>query len=73
MTEREDNVYRAKLAEQAERYDGKGAIITILPDKCDRLFFPSRLCLGGRSNLRRQGAAGDRVMFMPLLDHGACV
>ncbi|MPC08370.1 14-3-3 protein epsilon [Portunus trituberculatus] len=25
MTEREDNVYRAKLAEQAERYDGIGA------------------------------------------------
>ena len=23
MTEREDNVYKAKLAEQAERYDGK--------------------------------------------------
>ena len=22
MTEREDNVYKAKLAEQAERYDG---------------------------------------------------
>lgn len=31
MTEREDNVYRAKLAEQAERYDGKGAIILIFP------------------------------------------
>ena len=23
MAEREDNVYKAKLAEQAERYDGK--------------------------------------------------
>jgi len=23
MTERENNVYKAKLAEQAERYDGK--------------------------------------------------
>lgn len=23
MTEREDNVYKAKLAEQAERYDGE--------------------------------------------------
>lgn len=23
MSEREDNVYKAKLAEQAERYDGK--------------------------------------------------
>ena len=23
MTDREDNVYKAKLAEQAERYDGK--------------------------------------------------
>lgn len=23
MADREDNVYRAKLAEQAERYDGK--------------------------------------------------
>lgn len=27
MTEREDNVYKAKLAEQAERYDGKSDII----------------------------------------------
>lgn len=26
MTEREDNVYKAKLAEQAERYDGKKLI-----------------------------------------------
>ncbi len=25
MTEREDKVYQAKLAEQAERYDGKNA------------------------------------------------
>lgn len=25
MAEREDNVYKAKLAEQAERYDGKSA------------------------------------------------
>ena len=25
MAEREDNVYKAKLAEQAERYDGKRA------------------------------------------------
>jgi hypothetical protein len=25
MTEREDKVYQAKLAEQAERYDGKKA------------------------------------------------
>lgn len=29
MTEREDNVYRAKLAEQAERYDGKAARMEI--------------------------------------------
>ena len=26
MTEREDNVYKAKLAEQAERYDGKNLL-----------------------------------------------
>ena len=26
MSEREDNVYKAKLAEQAERYDGKQAL-----------------------------------------------
>ena len=26
MSEREDNVYKAKLAEQAERYDGKTLI-----------------------------------------------
>lgn len=72
MTEREDNVYRAKLAEQAERYDGKAAIITILPDKCDRLFFPSRPRLGGRSNLGRQGAVRDKTLSVPLPDPGAC-
>ena len=27
MGEREDNVYKAKLAEQAERYDGESSII----------------------------------------------
>jgi len=27
MSEREDNVYKAKLAEQAERYDGKVYIL----------------------------------------------
>lgn len=27
MSEREDNVYKAKLAEQAERYDGKFSFI----------------------------------------------
>ena len=30
MTEREDNVYKAKLAEQAERYDGKSPIINMI-------------------------------------------
>ena len=29
MGEREDNVYKAKLAEQAERYDGKREIIVL--------------------------------------------
>ena len=29
MTDREDKVYKAKLAEQAERYDGR------CPGKCD--------------------------------------
>lgn len=27
MSEREDNVYKAKLAEQAERYDGKCILV----------------------------------------------
>lgn len=27
MSEREDNVYKAKLAEQAERYDGKCIVV----------------------------------------------
>ena len=30
MTEREDNVYKAKLAEQAERYDGKSRSMTMI-------------------------------------------
>ena len=30
MTEREDNVYKAKLAEQAERYDGKCSTINMI-------------------------------------------
>jgi len=30
MTEREDNVYKAKLAEQAERYDGKSRNISMI-------------------------------------------
>ena len=30
MTEREDKVYKAKLAEQAERYDGKKIKIIML-------------------------------------------
>lgn len=30
MSEREDNVYKAKLAEQAERYDGTYISITSL-------------------------------------------
>jgi hypothetical protein len=33
MTEREDKVYQAKLAEQAERYDGKKA--NFFTHKCD--------------------------------------
>jgi len=27
MAEREDNVYKAKLAEQAERYEGNGVLV----------------------------------------------
>jgi len=27
MADREDNVYKAKLAEQAERYEGNGALV----------------------------------------------
>lgn len=30
MSEREDNVYKAKLAEQAERYDGKCIFLSYL-------------------------------------------
>ena len=30
MTEREDNVYKAKLAEQAERYDGKSPNLRLI-------------------------------------------
>ena len=30
MGEREDNVYKAKLAEQAERYDGKFFFLDVL-------------------------------------------
>lgn len=41
MTEREDNVYRAKLAEQAERYDGKPAIYVIFAVRSDSLPSPS--------------------------------
>ena len=40
MTEREDNVYRAKLAEQAERYDGKRTICEIFAIKTASLPFP---------------------------------
>lgn len=31
MSEREDNVYKAKLAEQAERYDGEYIFLLDLP------------------------------------------
>ena len=34
MGEREDNVYKAKLAEQAERYDGKSFFFDILLFLC---------------------------------------
>jgi len=30
MAEREDNVYKAKLAEQAERYEGNGAFVALV-------------------------------------------
>ena len=30
MAEREDNVYKAKLAEQAERYEGNGAFLVLV-------------------------------------------
>jgi len=42
MADREDNVYKAKLAEQAERYDG------MLSDIPVRLFFASPHPLIGR-------------------------
>ena len=29
MADREDNVYKAKLAEQAERYEGNGAFVVL--------------------------------------------
>lgn len=34
MTEREDSVYKAKLAEQAERYDGNLLTFIILRREC---------------------------------------
>lgn len=30
MSERENNVYKAKLAEQAERYDGKFILVFLI-------------------------------------------
>lgn len=33
MSEREDNVYKAKLAEQAERYDGKYIFLIYLSSR----------------------------------------
>lgn len=40
MAEREDNVYKAKLAEQAERYDGKFTpyLSDLRIKKCDHRF-----------------------------------
>ena len=37
MGEREDNVYKAKLAEQAERYDGKKLELDLLDDRRSKL------------------------------------
>lgn len=54
MSEREDNVYKAKLAEQAERYDGKlylcciatgGAKIPIPVTSINRHRWPARLTI----------------------------
>ena len=44
MTEREDKVYKAKLAEQAERYDGKKIIMLIICLFCN-LFMITRIKL----------------------------
>lgn len=43
MSEREDNVYKAKLAEQAERYDGKCnyLCITIFTSSIFNRYLPS--------------------------------
>ena len=44
MTEREDKVYKAKLAEQAERYDGKKIIMLSICLFCN-LFMITRIKL----------------------------
>lgn len=40
MAERDENVYKAKLAEQAERYDGK-CVVDIVPCVCKYVWFES--------------------------------
>ena len=49
MGEREDNVYKAKLAEQAERYDGKKLELDLLDmidvASCDIILFLSSFSL----------------------------
>lgn len=68
MTEREDNVYRAKLAEQAERYDGKTHGGSIFGE-----MFP-RWRLGGRPNpmflVDSGGAAGSAGASYPVMADG---
>lgn len=46
MADREDQVYQAKLAEQAERYDGKFHIFVIFYRGCGLLAHPwcTELC-----------------------------
>ena len=58
MGEREDNVYKAKLAEQAERYDGKIWQRWTLQELCDIIVF--FLARNGQSHERR-GLLGRRV------------
>ena len=65
MGEREDNVYKAKLAEQAERYDGKKLELDLL-DMIDVasydiiLFLSSFLCRNGEGH-EGCGLPGCRV------------
>lgn len=59
MSERELNVYRAKLAEQAERYDGKARLFRLLTAERSAPYF--------LSSLRRGLEGAGKPLHMDLL------